>query len=152
MGPVPWGSQSNIWNQSHRCLTAPPGTGPIGIFAQDFTISFKTCFEGKCSTNLFQIKLQFELSFVKMQGTVPASIKCAVQIDTLGRYCYTYNTGCYLYRNAFNIPPLGMIDDIAAISECGDESIVLNSIINAKIETKKLQFDLKKSLNKINLL
>ena len=40
-----------------------------------------------------------------------------------------------------------MIDDIAAISECGDNSIVLNSIINAKIETKKLQFNLKKSLN-----
>ena len=86
-----------------------------------------------------------------MQGTVPALIKCAVQINTLGRYCYTYNTGCYLYRNAFNIPPLGMIDDIAAISECGDESIVLNSIINAKIETKKLQFNLKKSFGTVSL-
>ena len=90
---------------------------------------------------------QFELSRIEMQGTVPAPIKCAVQIDTLGRYCYTYNTGCYIYKSACNIPPLGMIDDIAAISECGDKSIVLNSIINAKIETKKLQFKLKKSLN-----
>ena len=49
---------------------------------------------------------QFELSRIEMQGTVPAPIKCAVQIDTLGRYCYTYNTGCYICKSACNIPPL----------------------------------------------
>ena len=40
-----------------------------------------------------------------------------------------------------------MIDDIAAISECQDNSIILNSIINAKIETKKLEFNTKKCFN-----
>ena len=78
----------------------------------------------------------FELSNIEMQGTVPAPLKCAVQIETLGRYCYTYNTGCYEYKNACLIPPLGMIDDIAAMSKCGDNSVIQNAIINTKIETK----------------
>ena len=89
----------------------------------------------------------FELSQFEMQGTVTAPLKCAVQIDTLGRYCYTFGTGLYLYRDACNIPPLGMIDDIAGIAKCNNESIILNSIVNAKIETKKLQFNLKKCVN-----
>ena len=89
----------------------------------------------------------FQLSRIEMQGTVPAPLKCAAQIDTLGRYCYTYNTGCYLYRKACNVPPLGMIDDVAAISQCNSNSIVLNSVINAKIETKKLEFNSKKCFN-----
>ena len=89
----------------------------------------------------------FQLTRVEMQGTVTAPLKCAVQIDTLGRYCYTYDTGLYLYRNACYVPPLSMIDDIAAISECQDNSIILNSIINTKIETKKLEFNNKKCFN-----
>ena len=89
----------------------------------------------------------FELSNIEMQGTVPAPLKCAVQIETLGRYCYTYNTGCYEYKNACLVPPLGMIDDIAAMSHCGDNSIIQNAIINTKIETKKLRFNYKKCVN-----
>ena len=89
----------------------------------------------------------FDLSSIEMQGTVTAPLKCAVQIDSIGRYCYTYNTGCYEYKNACLVPPLGMIDDIAAISQCRDNSVVLNAIINTKIETKKLQFNYKKCVN-----
>merc|ERR1712079_49300 len=40
-----------------------------------------------------------------------------------------------------------MIDDLAGISECGDNSLFLNSIINARIEAKKLQFNIKKCYN-----
>ena len=86
---------------------------------------------------------RFELSSIEMQGTVPAPLKCAVQIDTLGKYCYTYNTGCYIYRDACYVPPLGMIDDIASIAQCKDNSIIINAIVNAKIESKKLQFNFK---------
>jgi hypothetical protein len=32
-----------------------------------------------------------------------------------------------------------MIDDVIGLSACGDDSIELNSIINAKIEMKKLR-------------
>ena len=89
----------------------------------------------------------FELARIEMQGTVPAPLKCAVQVETIGKYCYTYNTGCYIYKNACFVPPLGMIDDIAAISKCRDNSIILNAIINTKIESKKLQFNFKKCVN-----
>ena len=90
---------------------------------------------------------RFELKQIEMQGTVTAPIKCAIQVDTLGRYCYKYSTGLYLYKNACTIPPLGMIDDIAGVATCNDDSVILNSIINTKIETKKLQFNQNKSVN-----
>ena len=90
---------------------------------------------------------RFELNRIEMQGTVPAPLKCAVQIDTLGKYCYTYDTGLYMYRDICAVPALSMIDDIAGISQCQDKSIILNSIINAKIESKKLKFNLKKCFN-----
>ena len=86
----------------------------------------------------------FDVNQIEMQGTVTAPLKCAVQIDTLGRYCYKYGTGLYFYKNACAIPPLGMIDDIAGVAKCGDDSIILNAIVNTKIETKKLQFNQKK--------
>ena len=90
---------------------------------------------------------RFELKRIEMQGTVPAPLKCAVQIDTLGKYCYSYNTGLYLYKDACYVPALSMIDDIAGVTNCTENSIVLNSIINAKIESKKLQFNLTKCVN-----
>ena len=40
-----------------------------------------------------------------------------------------------------------MIDDIAGVATCNDDSVILNSIINTKIETKKLQFNQNKSVN-----
>ena len=38
-----------------------------------------------------------------------------------------------------------MIDDICGAATCNDNSIILNSIINAKVESKKLVFNQKKS-------
>ena len=86
---------------------------------------------------------RFELNHIEMQGTVPAPLKCAVQVDTLGKYCYTYNTGNYMYKDACAVPPLGMIDVIAGVANCGDKSVVLNSIVNAKIEAKNYNSILK---------
>ena len=37
-----------------------------------------------------------------------------------------------------------MIDDISGIAKCQEKSVILNSIINAKIESKKLEFNWKK--------
>ena len=90
---------------------------------------------------------RFELNRIEMQGTVPAPLKCAVQMDTLGRYCYTYSTGLYQYKDVCSVPALGMIDDIAGASQCNENSVILNSLINAKIESKKLEFNLKKCVN-----
>ena len=90
---------------------------------------------------------RFQLNDIEMQGTVPAPLKCSVQMDTIGRYSYTYNTGLYHYRDACCIPALGMIDDISGVSECNSDSIILNSIINSKVESKKLEFNWKKCVN-----
>ena len=40
-----------------------------------------------------------------------------------------------------------MIDDVAGVTECNENSVILNSIVNAKIESKKLQFNLTKCVN-----
>ena len=77
---------------------------------------------------------RFTLNRIEMQGTVPAPLKCAVQVDTLGRDMYMYSTGLYQYRDMCSVPVLGMIDDLAGVSDCSENSVILNSIINAKIE------------------
>ena len=79
------------------------------------------------------------LSNIEMQGTVITSLKCAVQIDTLGPECLARGEGLYKYKNCLPIPPLSMVDDILAVGHCGTDSIKLNSIIQSKMDTKKLE-------------
>ena len=40
-----------------------------------------------------------------------------------------------------------MIDDVAGVAKCQDSFVILNTIINSKIESKKLEFNLKKCVN-----
>jgi hypothetical protein len=40
-----------------------------------------------------------------------------------------------------------MIDDVASFAQCGPQSIVTNAIINAKIESKKIEFGPTKCFN-----
>ena len=40
-----------------------------------------------------------------------------------------------------------MIDDVASFAQCGPQSVVTNAIINAKIESKKLEFGPTKCFN-----
>ena len=83
---------------------------------------------------------RFELDEIEMQGTKFSNIKCSVQVDTLGRECYTSGEGLFLYKNSVYVPPLGMIDDIASFALSGSDAVISNAIINAKIESKKLEF------------
>ena len=48
----------------------------------------------------------FVLNQIEMQGTVPAPLKCAVQMDTLGKYSYANSTGQYQYRDVCTVVPL----------------------------------------------
>ena len=47
----------------------------------------------------------------------------------------------YLYQNDPNIPlgVLGMIDDTLDISECGNQSVVKNVVLNSFVENQRLQ-------------
>ena len=52
-----------------------------------------------------------------------------------------------MYKNCVYNPPLGMCDDIASISLCGIDSLKTNAIINAKIESKMMEFGASKCYN-----
>jgi hypothetical protein len=81
----------------------------------------------------------FNLKKSVLQGSVFGPIKCSVQMDTLGRDCLQTGDGIYSYKNIIDVPPLAMIDDVLGISKCGEKSIELNSIVNVKIESKKMR-------------
>ena len=65
-------------------------------------------------------------------------------IDSIGKECTVKGENLYLYKNSVPIPPLSFIDDIAAFSKCGLNSIKMNSFLNTKIELKKLQLNQEK--------
>ena len=90
---------------------------------------------------------RFAVKKIEMQGTKFSNIKCSIQMDTLGQDCYSYKEGLFLYKNAVYVPPLGMIDDIISFALSGPNAIKTNSIINAKIESKKLEFGANKCYN-----
>ena len=82
---------------------------------------------------------RFSLQRIILQGSVFGPLKCSVQVDTLGRDCLKRGVGLYLYKGAISIPPLAMIDDVLGVTRCNEEPIELNSIVNVKVETKKLR-------------
>ena len=82
---------------------------------------------------------RFELERIVLQGSVFGPIKCAVQMDTLGRQALQTGFGIFKYKGVIDVPALAMIDDVMGMASCGDASIELNAIINAKMETKKLR-------------
>ena len=90
---------------------------------------------------------RFSLEEIEMQGTVTGPIKATVQIDSLGRDCYVRREGIYTYNDCVSVPPLSMCDDVASFSLCGVESVMTNAIINAMIESKKLEFGPSKCYN-----
>ena len=89
----------------------------------------------------------FTVERIEQQGTVLAPLKCSNQMDTIPRECLRDNIEMFKYRKAVTIPPLGMIDDLAAIAPCGPQSVVLNAVINAKINMMKLKFNQTKCVN-----
>ena len=86
------------------------------------------------------------LKEIEMQGTVPAPLKASVQLDTLGKECIENGEGLFKYKDCVNITPLLMIDDVLAISACGNDSVKTNAIIHSKVDTKQLRFEPSKFL------
>ena len=82
---------------------------------------------------------RFSLKNIEMQGTVLSSLKCSVSIDTLGKECLQTGDGLFKYKDCLSIPPLSMVDDVLGVASCGTDSVKLNSIIQAKMNTKNLE-------------
>ena len=80
-----------------------------------------------------------EMTEIEMQGTVPAPIKCSVQLDSLGKECLQNGEGLYKYKECLNIPPLLMLDDAIAVSDCGPETVKMNALIQNKVNMKSLR-------------
>ena len=77
---------------------------------------------------------------IVMQGEVTGPGQCSNQIDTFGKECLEETKLLYKYKDDLGVPPLGMVDDVLAISKCGVDSVIMNAFLNQKTSIKKLQF------------
>ena len=77
---------------------------------------------------------------IVMQGGKWGPLKCSNSMDKIGKECKLKGKNLYSYKGKVKIMPLAMIDDLLGISECGENSLELNRMINSKIEAKKLRF------------
>ena len=78
------------------------------------------------------------------QGDVFGPILCSNQVDTFGKECLREQKYTYSYKGEVDIPPLGMVDDLLCISECGHRAAMMNAFVNFKTSSKKLQFGVDK--------
>ena len=73
-----------------------------------------------------------------MQGTVLTPIKCAVQIDTLGKEALKVDSDkLYKYKGFVRIPPMALIDDILTVTPGGIDSILMNAAVQSKVNNKR---------------
>ena len=79
------------------------------------------------------------LNEIEMQGTVITSLKCSVQIETLGKETLNRDGNIFKYKECLPLPCLSFVDDVLGIANCGADSLKLNSIIQSKMATKKLE-------------
>ena len=66
------------------------------------------------------------------QGDVFGPLICSKQVDSFGKECLNENKYTYMYKGEVEIPPLGMVDDLLCISECGYKTTTVNSFICEK--------------------
>ena len=51
------------------------------------------------------------------------TVQCSVQMDQMGKECLATGLNLYKYKSCLDIPILAMIDDVAAASKCGVDSL-----------------------------
>ena len=77
---------------------------------------------------------------MKQTRIIRWQLKHHLQVDSFGKECMLEKKHLYYYRGGVGVPPLAMVDDLLAISDCGIESVKTNGFLNAKTNVKKLQF------------
>ena len=95
-----------------------------------------------------KLSKRISVNNVIMQGTVWGSLKCTTQMDEMNKIMTKDKSLQYKYKNdaEISIGVLGMVDDTLAITECGDESIKKNAVINSFVETRRLELHEDKSV------
>ena len=77
---------------------------------------------------------------IMTQGGTFGPIECSNSIDKIGKKCLDRGKYLYTYKKLVNIMPLSVVDDLLAISLCGQNSLEVNTFINTQVELKKLKF------------
>ena len=75
-----------------------------------------------------------------MQGEVMAPLISSNLVDGFGKECIEKNEHLYLFKDKVKVPPLGQVDDLVTINECGYKTTKSNSFINSKTNMSKLYF------------
>ena len=83
---------------------------------------------------------------IVMQGDVLAPLVSSLQVDTIGKECWEEKKHLYFFKDKVPIGPLGMVDDLLTISECGYKTEQMNQYINFKTGAKRLQFGTSKCI------
>ena len=90
------------------------------------------------ATNLVAVKTPAGLTErqtiekIVMQGEVTGPGQCSNQIDTIAKECIVESKHLYEYKDGLGVPPLGMVDDVIAVSRCGIEAVEMNAYLNKK--------------------
>ena len=84
---------------------------------------------------------------IVMQGSVWGGLKCVTTMDKLGKIAYDNPDILYWYKGSVPIPPLQMVDDIQTFSKCSGNPMLLNAMVNAFVDSKKLTLSKKKCSN-----
>ena len=75
-----------------------------------------------------------------MQGTVLAPLKCSISIDKVEKFALEQmHSELYKYKKCVTIPPLAMIDDILAVTNCSTSSLKINAMIESLVNSKQLR-------------
>ena len=81
---------------------------------------------------------------VVMQGGIFGGIQCSLQTDLVGKNSLETGENLYQYKNSVNVPSLAYLDDMAALSNCGIESLKMNIKTSELIKCKKIKLSEKK--------
>jgi hypothetical protein len=80
---------------------------------------------------------RFELETIEMQGTKFSNIKCSIQIDTLGKECYTSSKGLFLYKNGVYVPLCDFMIDVKDNFQSSHKNNMWCRICNLFTETQQ---------------
>ena len=75
------------------------------------------------------------------QGEKFGPILCSNSIDNVGKIIKEREKFNYLYKNVIPLPIMSFVDDVNGAARCGTDSLKLNALITAQIQTKRLKFN-----------